>query len=380
MRITYIYVILVGRQPHMTDLLVSVADAERLAEARLPTPVRDFIAGGSGEELTVAANLAALADVHLVPRVLTDVSACDPKATFAGCEANLPVVVAPMAYQKIVHPDGELGLATACARAGIPYTATMLSSMTIEEIAAAGGCLWSQLYWLRDRGVVIDMVRRAEAVGCRALVLTVDVPVLGRRLRDLRNGFTLPDGIRAVNLASGYDAGQDLSAGPGQSAVAKYTAAIFDPSLNWTDVAWLAERTSLPLILKGILGAEDARRAAEAGAAGIVVSNHGGRQLDGAVPSVTALPWVIEAVAGRCPVLFDGGVRGGTDALKAVALGAAGVMLGRPALWGLAIGGTAGAARVLELLDAEFRLAMALTGCRDLDSVRTLQTVHRSWM
>jgi 4-hydroxymandelate oxidase len=362
----------------MTDLLVSVADAERLAEARMPAPVRDFIAGGSGAELTLTANLSALADVHLVPRVLTDVSACDPTARLVGCEAKLPVVVAPMAYQKIVHPDGELGLATACARAGIPYTATMLSSTTIEEIATVGGCLWSQLYWLRDRGVVIDMVRRAEAVGCRALVLTVDVPVLGRRLRDLRNGFTLPDGIRAVNLARGYDAGQDLSAAPGQSAVAKYTAAIFDPSLNWSDVAWLAERTSLPLILKGILGADDARRAAETGAAGIVVSNHGGRQLDGAVPSVTALPWVIEAVAGRCPVLLDGGVRGGTDALKAVALGAAGVMLGRPALWGLAIGGTSGAARVLELLDAEFRLAMALTGGRDLDSVRTLRTVRRS--
>jgi 4-hydroxymandelate oxidase len=362
----------------MTDLLVSVVDAERLAEACLPVHVRDFVAGGSGAELTIAANLAALADVHLVPRVLTDVSACDPTATLVGCEAKLPVVVAPMAYQKMVHPDGEVALATACARAGIPYTATMLSSATIEEIATAGGCLWSQIYWLRDRGVVIDMVRRSEAVGCRALVLTVDVPVLGRRLRDLRNGFTLSDGVRAANLASGLDAGQDLAAAPGQSAVAVYTRAIFDPSLNWSDVAWLAEQTSLPLILKGILGPDDARRAAEVGVAGVVVSNHGGRQLDGAVASVTALPWVIEAVAGRCPVLLDSGVRGGLDALKAVALGAAGVMLGRPALWGLAIGGADGAARVLELLDEELRLAMALTGCPDLDTVRTLRTVRRS--
>ena len=346
-------------------------------EARLSVPVRDFIAGGSGAELTLRANLAALADVQLVPRVLVDVSVCDPTARLVGCDARLPVAVAPMAYQKVVHPDGELGLATACARAGIPYTATMLSSMTIEEIAQAGGCLWSQLYWLRDRGLVIDMVRRAEAVGCRALVLTVDVPLLGRRLRDLRNGFTLPDGIRAANLAR-ESAGQDQPSAPGQSAVATYTARIFDSSLKWSDVEWLAEQTNLPLILKGILDADDARRAAEIGVAGIVVSNHGGRQLDGAVPSVTALPWVIEAVAGHCAVLVDGGVRGGLDALKAVALGATGVMLGRPALWGLAIGGAAGAARVLELLDEEFRLAMALTGCRDLTSVRTLRTLTGS--
>ena len=357
--------------------LVSVADAEQFAQARVPAPVWDFIAGGSGAELTRQANLAALADIYLVPRVLADVSVCDPSATLVGCEAALPVVVAPMAYQTMVHADGELGLAAACARAGIPYTATMLSSMSIEQIAQAGGCLWSQLYWLRDRGVVLDLVRRSEAVGCRALVLTVDVPVLGRRLRDLRNGFTLPDGIHAANLARGGDAGPRQPGAPGQSAVATYTAAIFDPSLSWSDVAWLAEQTSLPLILKGVLDADDARRAADIGVAGIVVSNHGGRQLDAAVPSITALPRVIEAVAGRCPVLFDSGVRSGLDVVKAVALGAAGVLLGRPALWGLAIGGAAGATSVLGLLADELRLAMALTGCRDLTSVRTLRTVTR---
>lgn len=355
---------------------VSVTDIERLAEARLPAQVRDFIAGGSGAELTRQANLTALADVYVVPRVLADVSMCDPAATLAGCAAALPVVVAPMAYQLMVHPDGELGLAAACAQAGIPYTAAMLSSVSIEEIVQVCASVWFQLYWLRDRGVLIELVRRAEAVGCRALVLTVDVPVLGRRLRDLRNGVALPDGIHPANLPHS-DVDPRQPRGLGQSAVASHTAAIIDPALSWSDVAWLAEQTTMPLILKGILDADDAARAADIGVAGIVVSNHGGRQLDGAVPSITALPWVIEAVDGRCQVMFDGGVRSGLDILKAVALGAAGVMLGRPALWALAIGGAAGAADLLALLSEEFRQAMALAGCRDLAALRTLRTVTR---
>jgi 4-hydroxymandelate oxidase len=357
-----------------TAPLVSVADVEQLGEARLPLPVRDFIGGGSGAELTRLANRAALDELYLVPRVMVDASICDAAATLLGTESALPVVLAPMAYQLMVHPDGEVGLATACAQAGIPYTATMLSSMTVEEIAKAGGRLWSQLYWLHDRGLMVDLIRRYEAAGSQALVLTVDVPVLGRRLRDLRNGFALPDGVHAANLAQ---AGPVQSGVPGQSAVANFTGATFDESLNWSAVAWLAEQTNLPLVLKGVLDPDDARRAADLGVAGIVVSNHGGRQLDGAVPSITALPWVVEAVAGRCQVLFDSGIRGGMDVLKAIALGADAVMLGRPALWGLAIGGTAAAARVLTLLAEELRLAMALAGCHDLAAARTLRTVTR---
>ncbi len=356
--------------------LLSVGDAERLAEHRMPAQVRDFIAGGSGAELTLRANRAALDDVYLVPRVLADVSACDPAAALAGCQAALPVAVAPMAYQRMVHADGEVGLAAACAQAGIPYTAAMLASATVEEIAQAGGCTWMQLYWLLDRGLMIELIRRAEAAGCRALVLTVDVPELGRRLRDLRNGFTFPDGIYPANLA-GHGAAAEVRPGaPGQSAVATHTASIFDPSLSWPDVAWLAEQTSLPLILKGILDAGDAAHAADLGVAGIVVSNHGGRQFDGAVPTVTALPPIVDAVAGRCEVILDSGVRGGLDVLKAVALGADGAMLGLPALWGLAIGGAAGAAVVLRLLAEEFRQAMALAGCPDLAAVSALRTAR----
>ncbi len=369
-----------GAADGSAEVLVSVADAEQVARLRLPAPVWDFIAGGSGAELTARANLAAFDDIYLVPRVMRGARACDPAAMLIGCEAALPVAVAPIAYQRMIHPDGEVALAAACAKARVPYTIAMLSSMTLEEIAQAGGCLWLQLYWLRDRGVVTELVRRAEAVGCRALVLTVDVPELGRRLRDLRNAFTVPDGVYPANLTHrdlGGGTGPAGPTAPGQSAVASHTAALFDPSLSWSDVAWLAGQTSVPLVLKGILDADDARHAADLGVAGIVVSNHGGRQLDGAVPSITALPWIVDAVAGRCEVFLDSGVRSGLDVLKAVALGANGVMLGRPALWGLALGGAAGAGSILALLTEELRQAMTLAGCPDLSAARALRAMQR---
>ncbi|HET7017802.1 MAG TPA: alpha-hydroxy acid oxidase [Streptosporangiaceae bacterium] len=353
--------------------MLSVADAEQLAAAVLPRDIWDFVSGGSETERTLAANRAALDSVYVVPKMLADVSRVTAATSLVGCEAAMPAAVAPMAYQRMVHPDGELGLASACAGAGIPYTAAMLASTSIEQIAEVGGCLWLQLYWLTDRGLMIDLVKRAEAVGVQALVLTVDVPRLGRRLKDMRNGFAFPDGIVAANLARESLPGSV----PGSSAVDRHTAAIFDPSLSWSDLSWLTDRTNLPVMLKGILDANDAKRAVQAGAAAVVVSNHGGRQLDGAVPSITALPWVVEAVAGQCQVLLDSGIRGGTDMLRAMALGADGAMLGRPALWALAAGGQAGAARLLELLGEELAQAMALAGCRDLAGVRSLLTVVR---
>lgn len=362
----------------LTEPMLSVADAERLAAAVLSREVWDFVSGGSETERTLAANRAALDNVYLVPKVLADVSACATSTSLVGCEMALPVAVAPMAYERMIHQDGELGIASACASAGIPYTAAMLSSTSIEQIGAVGGCLWLQLYWLKDRELMLDLVKRAEAVGCRALVLTVDVPRLGRRLADMRNGFAFPPGIAAVNLV-GSDDGAPAMPGsvPGSSAVDRHTSAIFDPSVRWSDLSWLRDRTSVPVMLKGILDADDARRAVDAGAAAIVVSNHGGRQLDGAVPSITALGWVLEAVAGQCQVLLDSGIRGGSDVLKALALGADGVMLGRPALWALGAGGAPAVARVLELLGEELVQAMALAGCRDLAAIRSLRTVVR---
>jgi 4-hydroxymandelate oxidase len=235
-----------------------------------------------------------------------------------------------------------------------------------------GATLWQQIYWLRDRGLVTEMVRRAEEAGCEALVLTVDLPRIGRRLRDMRNGFTLPPGVTAANLSGPEDALLHRRAA-GSSGVAVHTNQIFDPSLSWADVAWLRESTRLPLVIKGILDPADARRAVEHGASAIVVSNHGGRQLDGAVPSAAALPAVCETVMGRCEVLLDSGIRGGIDVLRALALGANGVLLGRPALWGLASGGPDGAAQVLSLLAEELKEAMHLAGCPDVASARNLR-------
>ncbi|QFZ21215.1 alpha-hydroxy acid oxidase [Saccharothrix syringae] len=347
----------------------SVSDVERLAAARLAPQVRDYIAGGSGEEVTVAANRAALDRVAVVPRALVDVSACDTGCELFGARSSLPVAVAPMAYQKLIHPGGERAAARAAGSAGVPYVISTLSSEPIDAVAGAAGATWFQLYWLRDRRTVVDLLRRAEDAGCRAVVLTVDVPLLGRRLRDLRNGFALPPGIRPVNVDG--DVGEHV---PGDSVLARHTAAVFDPSLSWRDLDWLREHTSLPVVLKGVLDAEDADQAVDRGVDGIVVSNHGGRQLDGAVPAVTALPEVVAAVDGRCPVLLDSGVRTGADVLRALALGATAVLVGRPVLWGLGAGGERGVATVLDLLREELETALRLAGCPDLASARRLRT------
>jgi 4-hydroxymandelate oxidase len=355
----------------MAGPLLSVRDAERAAAGTLSPGVWDFVAGGSEAELTLAANRTALDAVFLTPRVLTGITACDPGTMLVGCRSALPIAIAPMSYQRLVHPEGEIGLARAAREAGIPLALSMMSSCVLEEVAAVGGTLWFQLYLLRDRGQVSDLVQRAEEAGCRALVLTVDVPRMGRRLRDMRNGFALPAGITAANLRD--DAARLVRSPPaGTSGVAVHTNQFFEPALSWADVAWLRERTRLPLVLKGILHPADARRAAESGVSAVVVSNHGGRQLDGAVASITALPGVRDAVDGRCEVLLDSGIRSGTDVLKALSLGAGGVLLGRPALWGLASGGARGAAQVLSLLAEELTEAMTLAGCPDVGSARLL--------
>jgi 4-hydroxymandelate oxidase len=356
----------------MAEPLLSVRDAEQAAAQALPAEVRDFIAGGSEAEVTLAANRAALDAVFLTPRVLTGIKACDASTTLVGCRSALPVAIAPMSYQRMAHPEGEIGMARAAKEAGIPLTVSMMSSSPLEEVAAVGATLWQQLYLLRDRGKVTEMVRRAEESGCAALMLTVDVPRMARRLRDLRNAFVLPAGVTAANL-KGPEAALLHRPAAGSSGVAEHTHKMFDPAVSWADVSWLREATQLPLILKGILDPADARRAVEHGASAIVVSNHGGRQLDGAVASAAALPAVYDVVKGRCEVLLDSGIRAGIDVLKALALGASGVLLGRPALWGLASGGAPGAARVLSLLGEELTEAMHLAGSKDVAAARKLR-------
>ncbi|MCF3119821.1 alpha-hydroxy-acid oxidizing protein [Streptomyces arenae] len=353
-----------------------VADAERAAAAVLPVAVRDFVAGGSGAETTLAANRAALDRVFVVPRVLSDVSRCATGTTLLGRPARMPVAVAPVAYQRLVHPDGELAAARAARDAGVPFTVSTLSSVPVERLTEIGGTVWFQLYWLREPGRALDLVRRAEDAGAAAVVLTVDVPWMGRRLRDVRNRFTLPDQVRAAHLTAGPTAAHHTPR-DAASALAVHTETTFSAALTWSSVAALRERTRLPLVLKGVLSPEDAVRAAECGVDAVVVSNHGGRQLDGAVPSVDALPAVVAALSGRCEVLLDSGIRSGTDVLRALALGARGVLVGRPALWGLAVGGETGVRRVLELLAEEFRDALGLAGCPVVADAGALRTVHR---
>jgi 4-hydroxymandelate oxidase len=358
-----------------SDMAIETAccldDIERAAAAVLPADVWDFVAGGSGGERTLEANRAALDRVFLTPRVLRDVSRCTTESRLLGRPVRMPVAVAPVAYQGLVHPDGELAAARAAKAAGVPFTVSTLSSVPLDEIAAVGGAVWFQLYWLREHEDSLELARRAEDAGCEALMLTVDVPWMGRRLRDVRNRFVLPDSVRAANIGSGSSSAAHRRTA-NASAVATHTGQAFSSAVTWACVEALRESTPLPLVLKGVLAPEDAMRAAEFGVDAVVVSNHGGRQLDGAIPSIDALAEVSRAVAGSCEVLLDSGIRSGTDVLKALALGASGVLVGRPLIWGLAAAGEAGARRVLDLLAAELRDALGLAGCDRVAAARQL--------
>ncbi|MEV6410330.1 alpha-hydroxy acid oxidase [Kribbella sp. NPDC051718] len=343
-------------------------DFEELAAGVLPVEVREFVGGGSGTETTLRLNRAALDAVTLTPRVLAGVGEAELGCRLVGGQVGMPVVVAPMAYQRLVHPEGELLLARAAAAAGVPYVISTLSSYPLEEIAGVAPS-WFQLYWLRDRAMVESLVDRAEAAGCGALMVTVDVPVMGRRLRDVRNAFALPEDVVAANLVG---ARSEAHVGvPGLSAVAAHTASAFEPAVSWRDLEWLRARTKLPLLLKGILDSRDAVRAVQVGADGIVVSNHGGRQLDGAVASIDALPRIVDAVSQECEVLLDSGIRSGTDVLRALAVGASGVLIGRPLLWALAVDACGEA---LDLLRKELADAMLLAGCGNVQAAARLTT------
>jgi 4-hydroxymandelate oxidase len=341
-----------------------VEEFEEAARQRLPQMVFDYYAGGAGDEWTLAENRRAFDRWVLRPRILKDVSEVDLSTEVLGQEISFPVLLAPTALQRMAHRDGELASARAAAAAGTLMVLSTISTFSLEEVAATGVARWFQLYVHRDRGLTEDLVRRAEAAGYGAIVLTVDAPFLGRRYRDERNRFSLPPGIALANLATvrvpRTARGSDLS---------DYFSSELDPTLSWRDVEWLRSLSSLPLALKGILTAEDAAQAVNTGVEAILVSNHGGRQLDGVPATIDVLPEVVEAVAGKAEVLIDGGVRRGADVLKALALGARAVLIGRPCLWGLAVDGEAGVGRVLELLRQGLSLAMALAGCASVKAV-----------
>ncbi len=345
-------------------MLINLRDFEQAAAERLSQMAYDYYASGSDDERTLRDSELAYGRIRLRPRVLVDVSRRSTECTVLGRRVAFPVLVAPTAFQRIAHPDGELATARAAAALGTVMTVSTWATATLEEVrdaAGAGAGLWSQLYVYRDRGITRALVERAEEAGYEALVLTVDTPLLGRRERDIRNGFTLPAGLTLANLAT--LGGDHLPQREGESGLAAYVRDLVDPSLTWKDVDWLRSVTRLPVVIKGVVRGDDAQRAVDHGAAAIVVSNHGGRQLDTTVSSVDALPEVVAAVAERAEVYVDGGVRRGTDVLKALALGARAVFVGRPVLWGLAVGGEAGVTQVLAALRDEFDLAMALAGC-----------------
>lgn len=331
---------------------------EARAREVLRPEVYDYYAGGADDETTVAANRSAWSGISLRPRVLVDVSRVDLAVDLLGLRLPSPVALAPTAFHRLAHPEGER--ATARGAGGRLMVASSLSTVPIDDIvSAASGPVWLQLYVFRDRGLSEALVRRAEAAGCTGLCLTVDVPVAGNRRRDVHNHFVLPDDVEMANFVGHFQATMPEADGSG---LAQYITGQFDPSLDWGVVKWLRSVTTLPVIVKGIQHPDDGRRAVDAGVDALVVSNHGGRQLDGAQATARILPDVVAAVEGRLPVLVDGGLRQGTDVARALALGARAVLVGRPYLWGLAVGGAEGVARVLDELDRGFARTLSLLG------------------
>ncbi len=332
----------------MTPL--NVWEYERLAGEVLGTGAHGYYAGGADDELTLRDNVDAFRRLQLRPRMLVDVEAATTRTTVLGAEIGLPVLVAPVAFQRVAHPDGEVAMARAARAAGTIMCLSTLATATPAEVAEVGGLRWFQLYVLRDEGVTRDLIAQARDCGFSAIVLTVDAPVRGNRERDVRTGFAVPSDMRVASFGRG-------------GLTPREVFEQISSSLTWPDLERIAGEAGLPVLVKGVLGAEDAQLACQHGAAGIVVSNHGGRQLDGVAASIDALPAVVDAVDGRVEVLVDGGIRRGTDVVKALALGARAVLAGRAPLWGLAVDGEAGARDVLRILQAETLNALQLAGC-----------------
>jgi 4-hydroxymandelate oxidase len=332
------------------EQFLALPDFEPAAKQVLPHAVYEYIAGGAGNEITLADNEKAYDRIRIWPRVLTDVRSVDTRVSLFGNELRSPVLLAPAAYQKTMHPLGEMATTLGAGKAGVPFVVSTNTTVAIEELAGvATGPLWFQLYVQHDRNLTLDLIRQVEAAGCEAICITVDTPVLGVRTRQFRAGFQLPPGIVTPHNRSG------------SGARGKMDPNLHSP-LRWEDVAWLRSVVKTKLWLKGILHPEDAHQAIQMGVDGIMVSNHGARNLDTVPATIDALPAIASKVSGRVPVIVDGGIRRGTDVLKALARGATAVMIGRPYLYALSVGGEEGVARCVDLLLREFAYAMALAG------------------
>ena len=375
----------------------SVADLRRIAKRRLPAGVFDYIDGGAEDESALRRNVESYGEIHFNPRILTDVSKIDTGTTLLGRPIPLPLVLAPTGFTRIADPQGELAVARAAARIGVPYSLSTMGTRSIEEVAAVNdGPKWFQVYTWRDRGLVRALLDRAGAAGYEAIILTVDTPVLGRRERDVRRGYTLPPKIGAGTLIDGLlhpgwtvdflrndpitfaSVATDNPAGDGTSAVtlAEYINSQFDPALSWGEIDWLRSVWDGPIVLKGIQTVADAELAVEHGVEAIALSNHGGRQLDGAPSIIELVEPVAQAVGGRIEIIADGGVRRGSDIVKALALGADAVMAGRAYLYALGAAGEPGVDHVLRFLAEGMERTMALAGCQQVaDITRELVSV-----
>jgi len=360
----------------------SVADLRTIARRRLPRGVFDYVDGGAEDERTLVANSAAYAAAGWRPRVLNEVETVEVGSTLLGRPLAYPLVLAPVGFPRLLHPDGDLAAARAAARAGLPYTLSTMSSRSIEEVrAVSDGRLFFQVYAWRDRGLVKDMVDRAEAADFEALVLTVDTAVLGRRERDVRRGFSMPPSIGLGTIVDGAlhpgwtwsfvrsepvrfanVTGSGVADGSTPVVISEFIHEQFDPALSWADVDWLRSIWDGPIMLKGVGRLEDAVRASEVGVDAVVLSNHGGRQLDGAPATFSLLPSVADAIGDRTEIVCDGGIRRGSDIVKAVAAGATAAMAGRAYLWGLAAAGELGVRRVLEWFEADMTRTLSLLG------------------
>lgn len=366
---------LTGLTGTVPELPTDLHQLEEAARAVMAPHAFAYVAGAAGSGETARENLMAFRRWRIVPRMLTDVSTPSYSARLLGTDLKVPFLLAPVGVLGIAHPDGELAVARAAAAAGVPMIISTSASTAMEDVAAAngGGQRWYQLYWPKDRGVAASMLRRAEAAGYRVLVVTLDTRMLAWRPRDLDQGY-LPflEGAGIQNYLSdpAFQAGQVTSVGDDpRAAILRYLQIFGDLSLTWEDIPFLREHWHGPIVLKGILSVADAERASQSGVAGIVVSNHGGRQVDGAIAALDALPAIAQAVGSKLSVLFDSGVRGGADMIKALALGAQAVLIGRPYVYGLALGGEAGVRHVLRALRNDFELTMRLAGLARLSEL-----------
>ncbi|MBS1551409.1 MAG: alpha-hydroxy-acid oxidizing protein [Bacteroidetes bacterium] len=346
---------------------VSISDYEIIAKEKLSQSAYDYYSSGANDEITLRENCEAYKRIFLIYRVLKDVSKRDLTTEVLGNKISMPLMIAPTAFHKMANESGEVAVAKAATKAGTIMILSTLSNSSAEEVTkASDGNIWFQLYVFKDREITVNLIKRVENAGCKALVLTVDAPFLGLRERDVKNKFNLPDGFTVKNLEPYYKEKLSLNH---DSGIAGYFSENLDPSLNWKDIEWLKSKTSLPVLIKGIGCKEDALLAVQYGADGIVVSNHGGRQLDTCRATIDVLPEVADAVSGKIEIMLDGGIRRGTDILKAIALGAKTVLIGRPVLWGLAAEGENGVSSVLDILRNELDLAMALCGCDSVSKI-----------